>query len=475
MAICVLATRYEDDMEFDKNLESLIDSWIEENKESYLKDLASLIEIKSVSKEDEDGFKYGKGCHDVLVKAKEIASSYGFNCVNPEDKYLLIKYGNTKNKKIGIFNHLDVVPEGSSWINPPYKLTYKDGFVIGRGVADNKGAAIASLYALRYLKEHSISLNHPVELFYGAAEETGMDDIEAYKKSNEVPYFSIVPDTDFPVCHGEKGNMRFTLSKKVASAVLNMEAGEVINAVPAYATATLKGCYRIDEKNIECEYIDSNTVIKAYGKAGHAAFPEESDNAVKNLFYALSKLDTGDDELNKTFSIFYQCVSKSYGEGLGIDISDEPSGKLTSMGTILRFDNNTIYLSFDTRTPVTVSIDSVDNKIKEFASKNGMSYNLESSSSPSYTALDSDIVKLLCSIAEHIHKKDFKPYTMGGGTYCRKLPFALGFGPGLKDAPNLFEAGKGHGHQSDECILLSLLLADIKAAILALIGIDKII
>ena len=51
MAICVLATRYEDDMEFDKNLESLIDSWIEENKESYLKDLASLIEIKSVSKE----------------------------------------------------------------------------------------------------------------------------------------------------------------------------------------------------------------------------------------------------------------------------------------------------------------------------------------------------------------------------------------------------------------------------------------
>ena len=47
-------------------------------------------------------------------------------------------------------------------------------------------------------------------------------------------------------------------------------------------------------------------MIKAYGKAGHAAFPEESDNAVKNLFYALAKLDTGDDELNKTFSIFYQ-------------------------------------------------------------------------------------------------------------------------------------------------------------------------
>ena len=100
MAICVLATRYEDDMEFDKNLESLIDSWIEENKESYLKDLASLIEIKSVSKEDEDGFKYGKGCHDVLGKAKETASSYGFNCVNPEDKYLLIKYGNTSFMKI---------------------------------------------------------------------------------------------------------------------------------------------------------------------------------------------------------------------------------------------------------------------------------------------------------------------------------------------------------------------------------------
>lgn len=462
-------------MEFDKKFEASIDAWISENKECYLKDLASLIEIKSISKVGEDGFVYGKGCNDVLVKAKEIASSYGFNCVNPEDKYLLINYGDNQGKKIGVFNHLDVVPEGDGWLNPPYKLTCKDGFVIGRGVADNKGAAVASLYALRYLKEHSITLKHPVELFYGAAEETGMDDIESYKKSNEAPYFSLVPDTDFPVCHGEKGNIRFTLSKKVSSIVLAMEAGEVINAVPSYAMAKLKGYFKIDEKNIDSEYLEGNTVIKAYGKAGHAAFPEDSDNAVKNLFLALSKLDTGDEELNKVFSLFYKCVEKSYGEGLGIAISDEPSGKLTAMGTILRLNSNLLSISFDTRTPVTVSIDSVDNKLKEFARKNDMSYSLESSSSPSYTSLDSDIVKLLCSIAEHIHKKDFKPYTMGGGTYCRKLPFALGFGPGLKDAPNLFAGGKGHGHQSDECILLSLLLDDIKAAILALIGIDQII
>ena len=460
---------------FDINLIASIDTWIEKNKDNYLKDISSLIEIKSVSNEGEDGYVYGKGCHDVLLKAKEIVSSYGFESENKEDKYLVVKAGSEDGKEIGIFNHLDVVPEGSGWENEPYKLTVKDGYLIGRGVADNKGAAVASLYALKYLKEHDIRLKHPVILFYGAAEETGMDDIEFFRKNYDAPYFSLIPDSDFPICHGEKGNMRFTLKVKNNTDLIYLNAGEVINSVPSSATAKIKGKYDLKNDKVDISYSDGITTITALGKAGHAAFPEQSDNAVRRLFEVLSTIDGISNETKKICAMFHNVVKSSYGEGLGITMEDDVSGKLTAMGTVLRGDEDCISLSFDARTPVKTNIEDVDNILKDFATRNGFEYILDSSSSPSYTPLDNEIAKLLCSIAEYVHNREMKPYTMGGGTYARKLPFALGFGPGLKDAPNLYPEGKGRGHQSDECILLSLLLSDIKALILALISLDEII
>jgi len=63
------------------------------------------------------------------------------------------------NVEIGIWNHLDVVPEGKEWIYPPYTCTEKDGFLIGRGIQDNKGPAVAVLYAMKYCSEKEILNN----------------------------------------------------------------------------------------------------------------------------------------------------------------------------------------------------------------------------------------------------------------------------------------------------------------------------
>ena len=40
---------------------------------------------------------------------------------------------------MGIFGHLDVVPAGSGWSYPPFKLLKMDKRYYGRGVLDNKG------------------------------------------------------------------------------------------------------------------------------------------------------------------------------------------------------------------------------------------------------------------------------------------------------------------------------------------------
>ena len=69
------------------------------------------------------------------------------------DGYCLTIATGKGNVEIGIWNHLDVVPEGKGWIYPPYTCTEKDGYLIGRGVQDNKGPAVAVLYAMKYCRE----------------------------------------------------------------------------------------------------------------------------------------------------------------------------------------------------------------------------------------------------------------------------------------------------------------------------------
>lgn len=56
----------------------------------------------------------------------------------------------------------------------------KDGKIYGRGTADDKGPAIAALYAMRAVKECGVPLKHSLRLILGSDEECGSDDLEYY-------------------------------------------------------------------------------------------------------------------------------------------------------------------------------------------------------------------------------------------------------------------------------------------------------
>lgn len=467
-------------MNVDAELEKKLDSWIEAHSDELLANLSSLVAIRSVSEKDKDGYPYGKGCHDVLQEAQRIAEGYGFPCSNPEDRYLLVRYGSNGGRKLGVCNHLDIVPEGDGWEHDPFKVSFDRGFLVGRGVADNKGAALASLFALRFLSESGIRLEHDVELFLGAAEETGMDDILCYIEHNEAPAFAIVPDSSFPVCYGEKGNLRFDLSAALPkdSRLVSLKAGLVPNSIPDIARAVVrKGVSVKASDTIEVHEDGDSIHVAAHGVAGHAAFPEKAVNAVKVLLDALAAADGFDDGTRRLLEAFAASVSGSYGEGLGAEFEDEASGKITAMGTLLSVEDGRIVLSFDSRTPVTVPFEEIEERIKAFAASHSLSYDRISWSHPAYFPKDRPEVQFLGTVADHVLGEHHEPYTTGGGTYARKLPAAVGFGPGLPVRPNLYAvgSGKGCGHQSDECTTLEIILNDIKANVLALIGLDRII
>lgn len=82
-----------------------------------------------------------------------------------------------------------MVPAGEGWtVTEPFEPVEKDGKLYGRGTADDKGPAVAALYAMRAIKELGIPVKKNVRLILGTDEECGSSDIEVYyKREKEAP------------------------------------------------------------------------------------------------------------------------------------------------------------------------------------------------------------------------------------------------------------------------------------------------
>lgn len=62
-----------------------------------------------------------------------------------------------------LYSHYDVVDAGHGWESNPWKLAARDGFLYGRGVADNKGPFLAQIFAVRKLLRRGSALGQPEE------------------------------------------------------------------------------------------------------------------------------------------------------------------------------------------------------------------------------------------------------------------------------------------------------------------------
>ena len=68
-------------------------------------------------------------------------------------------------------SHFDVVPPGTGWKYPPFKLTVENGKAYGRGTADNKAGIAAVMGAMRQLRREKLDIN--LKLVAGVDEEIG--------------------------------------------------------------------------------------------------------------------------------------------------------------------------------------------------------------------------------------------------------------------------------------------------------------
>ena len=416
-----------------------------------ISDLAEIIAIPSVASERDGNFPYGKECAKALDKAEELAKNYGFTVENHEYHCMSVLFGDSE-KEVGIVCHLDVVPAGEGWSVEPYGLTVDGELLLGRGTHDDKGPFIQALYTLRFFKENNIKLPFSIRLILGSDEEVGSTDLEYFVTVRKPPIFSFTPDSEFPVCIGEKSILSIEAEFGFESdSIKEIIGGTVANAVPGRAFAIVE-----TEKELVCS--DNITVLKtengfkieAEGKAAHAAMPESGVNAISLLLSYL--IENGLAEENSLLDLIKDSTSEYLGKTLGINAENEDFGYVTCVGGVISAKDGSLVQSYNIRHLPENKPEELVSAIENAVARFGGKVNTVAESEGYFVSADDPKIKALTDACEAVLGIECTPYTMGGGTYARWLPNTVAFGSGIESQRKFLGGERGNAHQRDEYI-----------------------
>ena len=95
-----------------------------ESKQNFLNDLDKLLRIDTVLVEQPEikEAPFGENLVKALNYMLDLGKQYGFKTKNIENVAGHIEYGEG-DEIIGVLAHLDVVPTGEGWTNPPFEPT----------------------------------------------------------------------------------------------------------------------------------------------------------------------------------------------------------------------------------------------------------------------------------------------------------------------------------------------------------------
>lgn len=408
---------------------------VSSRQEDVVRSVCELVRINSVPSEPKEGFPFGEGPAKALEYALRLCETLGFRTKNLDNYVGYAEIGQGE-ELLGILTHLDVVPEGSGWSYPPFGAVIENGKLFGRGAIDDKGPAIAAVYAVKAVADAGIPLNKRIRIIFGTDEETGWRDMDYYmEKGEEIPAYSFAPDANFPVIFAEKGCVYFDLTMDAeATGLLSAEGGTASNAVPDHCRAqVLSG--------------EMPLTVEADGISAHASLPEQGDNAISKVMEQLYTLHRA-EQIHCPLSQFYhEKIGLDYtGSGFGISGSDESGALTLNVGTVTIQDGK-LRLSIDIRHPVTWDSADLLKTVEAQAAEYGLSVEDAGISAPLYMPKESSLIQKLVSVYTEITGDTQEPLAIGGGTFARAMPNAVAFGP-------LLPGREMTEHQKDEYIRL---------------------
>lgn len=428
-----------------------------------------IIKIKSLKEDPLPGMPFGKGPTQALKYALDLAESFGLETKNLDNYAGWAQWGQGP-EMIGVLVHLDVVPEGDNWTYPPYGGEIHDGKIYGRGTTDNKGPAMAALFALKALKDSGIECNRRVRVIFGTDEESGFGCMEYYKKHDEIPAMGFSPDAEFPIINSEKGILTFTFNAEfdnhdgMGVQILSLEGGRRPNMVPDFAKARLKGdvaaiqsavkAAQTAGENMSISISEDEAEIRSFGVSAHGSTPEKGKNAVMKLVKTLGTLDLTDSQRKFIDFLNTYVGEDTTGSRLHIDFSDEFSGALSFNVGIATMDQDKGSFLVNIRYPISFKgkevLEGIRKNTPEFISVDPVS-----NSEPHYVPEDNPMIQKLKAAYEEITGEKAYCFSIGGGTYARLFKNCVAFGPAFPGDPEL-------AHEKDEYIEAESLVKNLR-------------
>jgi len=413
-------------------------------KESILSVLSSIIAIPSVKSEEAPGAPFGIHTLHALEYMLSLGKLHGFTVKNLDGRAGYIEWGSGK-KMLGLLCHLDVVPAGEGWCEDPFTLRRKNGWLVGRGINDDKGPAVTLFYAMLRLKNSGYVPPCRIRLVLGLDEECGSSCMEYYKSVEELPTCGFTPDADFPAIFAEKGILQLRVSGP-PSKTISVSAGERPNMVPA---------------RCEITFHDSREKIIGMGIPAHGSTPHLGKNAIYEAFSTLEAPFFASEPLPEFFMT--HIGSDTTGRDLVSVIPEDISGTLTLNAGVLQMDSLKSEMLIDIRYPVTADAEEILSEIRSKSAVFGLVTDIYSHQMPLYRDPQDPLIQTLLRVYEkyvelapddisadqNLRKaaliKPALPIAIGGGTYARTMPGLVAFGPA-------FPWEKDQAHQIDEAM-----------------------
>lgn len=452
-----------------------IDAYIDGKKEEMLEDLKTLVRIDSQRGPASEGKPFGEGPAKAIAAAEGLMKQYGLQTTN-YDNYVVTGDFGAQEKALDILAHLDVVPVTEDWtVTKPFEPKIVDGRIYGRGTADDKGPAIAALYALRAVRELGLPMKKSVRLILGSDEECGSGDLEYYyAKEQEAPY-TFTPDADFPLINIEKGSFKGEFSadfeKEDAKAyIVSFTSGDKVNVVPARAELVVAGVEAIAVEEAAARVTaqtdvaftvqvqaDGTVKVSAKGLAAHASTPAEGKNALTATLRLIAALPLdatkGLTALHGLETLFP--YEDTCGKQAGIARENEESGALTLCFSIMDYTPEHLHAIFDARLPVGCTKENTSYPVKEALARYGITLDNDELREPHCVPGDSWFVQTLLGSYERYFGKKGKALSTGGGTYVHELERGVAFGCMVPEVDN-------HMHGDDEFMEIEMLLRSAK-------------
>lgn len=432
-----------------------ISEYFDSHFDEILSSLKEIMSIESTFQTPSDGKPFGEGSAKALKWGADFGKALGLKVKNFDNYAVSMDYKDGE-PKLGILSHLDVVPAGDGWNYPQFDCTIDGDNIYGRGAIDDKGPSVAVLYAVKCIKELGIPIKDNFRLIFGGNEEGGCEDIEFYEKQEAFPPMVFTPDGTFPVLNCEKGMVHPTFSgvgqfeDGKGFKVTRISSGTVINAIPDKAVFSCEGieAHKLNDIfnglstdcNIEVKPNGSQLEVTIIGKSAHGSRPELGINATTALLKLLSAL--GCEKASLLADKFPH--GEYNGKSAGLGFSDDISGEMTCVLTLLNFEGGKISGGIDIRFPIDRTLKEISDIINSALNDIGMKITQADGMEPHYVPEDSPFIQALLEVYEQVKGEKGECIAEGGITYVHNTEGGVAFGAEFPDESNNMHGADEH-------------------------------